>query len=88
MVISVGKPTALEDDSSRLVDVHHLLHDWLENAPELAVCQTRLERDVQSVVLASPKADFVDAAGAGKEQLTVAVKAHGHDPATTVVTES
>lgn len=83
-----AKPTTLEDNSSRLVDVHHLLHDWLENAPELAVCQTRLEGDVQSVVLACPKANFVDAAGAWKEQLTIAVKAHSHDPATTVMTGS
>ena len=78
----LGRPTTLKDDSSGLVDVHHLLHDRLKHAPELAICQARLKRDVQSVVLAGTKADFVNAAGAREEQLTVSVKADSHDPAT------
>ena len=76
----LGRLTTLKDNSSRLVHIHHLLHDRLEHIPELAVSQARLKRDVQSVVLAGAKTDFINATGAWKEQLTIPVEAHSHHP--------
>lgn len=77
----LGRPTTLKYNSSGLVYVHHLLHDRLKHIPELAVCQARLKWDVQSVVLASAKTDFIDAARAWKEKLAIPVEADGHHPA-------
>ena len=76
----LGRPTTLKDNSPRLVHIHHLLHDRLEYAPELAVCQARLKRDVQSVVLAGAKTNFIKATSAWKEKLTIPMEAHGHHP--------
>ena len=75
------KPTALQHHSSRLINIHHLLHDRLENAPELPISQASIEGNVEGMPLAVTKPYFLCVSCAGEEEAAVSVKANSHYPA-------
>lgn len=76
-----SKPTTLQDHSSRLIGIHHLLHDRLEDAPELAIRQASIKWNVECVPLAMTKTDFCQVPCAREEEMAVSVKADSHHPA-------
>ena len=76
-----SKPTTLQHHSSRLIDIHHLLHDRLKDAPELGIGQAGVKGYVQGVVSAVIKPYLHLVAGAWEEEVSVPVKAYRHHPA-------
>ncbi len=76
-----SKPTTLQDHSSRLIDVHHLLHDRLEYAPKLPISQTSIKRKVERMPFALLKSFLVNMASAREEEAAVSMEADGHHPA-------
>ncbi|KAA6419253.1 MAG: hypothetical protein FRX49_10777 [Trebouxia sp. A1-2] len=53
-----GSPTTLQNHSSRLIGIHHLLHDRLEDTPELAISQASIKWNVERVPPAMTKTNF------------------------------
>ena len=75
-----SRPTTLQHHSSGLIGVHHLLHDRLENAPELPVSQASVKGNVEGMPPAVTKPNFLCVPCAGEEEVTVSVKADSHHP--------
>ncbi len=76
-----SKPTTLQDHSSRLIGIHHLLHDRLEDTPELAIGQASIKWNVERVPLAMPKTIFLQVPCAREEEIAVPMEADSHHPA-------
>lgn len=76
-----GTPTTLQDHSSRLIGIHHLLHDRLEDAPELAISQARIKWNVERVPLAMIKTNVCQVPCAREEEITKSMEADSHHPA-------
>lgn len=76
-----GTPTTLQDHSSRLIGIHHLLHDRLEDAPELAIIQARIKWNVERVPLAMIKTNVCQVPCAREEEITKSMEADSHHPA-------
>lgn len=76
----LNRPTTLQDHSSRLIGIHHLLHDRLKHAPELPISQASIEGNVEGMPLAMTKPYFLCVPCARKEEAAVSVKADSHHP--------
>ncbi len=76
-----SKPTTLQDHSSRLIGIHHLLHDRLEDTPELAISQASIKWNVERVPPAMTKTDFSQVPCAREEEVAVSMEADSHHPA-------
>ena len=76
-----SKPTTLQDYSSWLICNHHLLHDRLEDTPELAISQASIKWNVERVPLAMTKTDFCQVPCAREEEVTKSMEADSHHPA-------
>jgi hypothetical protein len=76
-----SKPTTLQDYSSRLIGIHHLLHDRLEDTPELAISQASIKWNVERVPLAMTKTNFTQVPCSREEEIAEPMEADSHHPA-------
>ena len=69
---------ALQHERSRLIDLHHLLHDGHKDSLIALVVNAVLERNVERVVLACLHTDVLDIAGPGEEVVPVLMERDSH----------
>lgn len=83
-ITAQGVSSTLKNDACGLVEVHHLVDNWLEKVLVTLVINAIPQGYIETVVAATLCSNFIHVTCAGEEVVSIFVEGHCHDPVSEV----